>query len=234
MTRCFPSLQSPSGEDDHEGEYDETVGAVRAGPGHLPTRLSEDLQNILEHADGKGVTIGRVVEILRGRGLDVLVIVLALPFCTPIPLPGLSTPFGLVLMFFGLRIAFRKRPWLPRRLLEVEIPYPTLSKIINAGLAISTRLEKLLHPRLQFLKDWASFSSLNGLAILLSAFVLSLPLPIPFTNALPAWSIVLIAAGMMEDDGAVILAGYLMSGLTWVYLASLVWVGEVGLTWMGF
>ena len=174
------------------------------------------------------------MEILRGRGLDVLVIVLALPFCTPIPLPGLSTPFGLVLMFFGLRIAFRKRPWLPRRLLEVEIPYPTLSKIINAGLAISTRLEKLLHPRLQFLKDWVSFSSLNGLAILLSAFVLSLPLPVPFTNALPAWSIVLMAAGMMEGDGAVILAGYLMSGLTWVYLASLVWVGEVGLTWMGF
>jgi len=234
VTCCFPSLQSPSGEDDHEGEYDETVGAVKAGPGHLPTRLSEDLQHILEHADGEGVTIRRVVEILRGRGLDVLVIVLALPFCTPIPLPGLSTPFGLVLMFFGLRIAFRKRPWLPRRLLEVEIPYPTLSKIINAGLAISTRLEKLLHPRLQFLKDWASFSSLNGLAILLSAFVLSLPLPIPFTNALPAWSIVLIAAGMMEDDGAVILAGYLMSGLTWVYLASLAWIGEVGLTWMGF
>ena len=77
------------------------MGAVRAGPGHLPTRLSEDLRNILEHADGKGVTIGKVVEILRGRGLDVLVIVLALPFCTPIPLPGLSTPFGLVLMFFA-------------------------------------------------------------------------------------------------------------------------------------
>ena len=207
---------------------------MRAGPGHPPTGLSEDLQHILEHADGNGVTIGKVVEILRGRGLDVLVIVLALPFCTPIPLPGLSTPFGLVLMFFGLRIAFRKRPWLPRRLLEVEIPYATLSKIINAGLAISARLEKVLHPRLRFFKDWASFSLLNGLAIFLSAFVLSLPLPIPFTNALPAWSIVLMAAGMMEGDGAVILAGYLMSGLTWVYLASLVWAGEAGLAWMGF
>jgi hypothetical protein len=209
------------------------VGAVRAGLGHLPTRLSEDLQHILEHADGKGVTIGKAMEILRGRGLDVLVILLALPFCTPIPLPGISTPFGLVLMFLGLRIALRKRPWLPRRLLEVEIPYPTLSKIINAGLAISTRLEKVLHPRLRFFKDWASFSSLSGLAILLSAFVLSLPVPIPFTNALPALSIVLIAAGMMENDGAVILAGYLMSGLTWVYLASLAWVGKVGLTWLG-
>lgn len=206
---------------------------MRAGLGHLPTRLSEDLQHILEHADGKGVTIGKAMEILRGRGLDVLVILLALPFCTPIPLPGISTPFGLVLMFLGLRIALRKRPWLPRRLLEVEIPYPTLSKIINAGLAISTRLEKVLHPRLRFFKDWASFSSLSGLAILLSAFVLSLPVPIPFTNALPALSIVLIAAGMMENDGAVILAGYLMSGLTWVYLASLAWVGKVGLTWLG-
>jgi len=215
-------------------EGDETVGAVSAGPGHLPTRLSEDLQHILAQADGEGVTVGKVMEILRGRGFDVLVILLAAPFGTPIPLPGLSTPFGVVLMFLGLRIALRKRPWLPRRLLELEIPYLTLSKIIKTGLAIATRLERVLHPRLRFFKDWASFGVLNGLAILLSAFVLSLPLVIPFTNALPAWSIVLVAAGMMEDDGAVILAGYLMSGLTWVYLAALLWVGKVGLTWMGW
>jgi hypothetical protein len=54
----------------------------------MATQLSEDLQHILEQADGRGVAIGKVMETLRGRGLDVLVILLALPFCTPIPLPG--------------------------------------------------------------------------------------------------------------------------------------------------
>ncbi len=206
---------------------------MTAGQRHPPTRLSEDLRRILEQAGGDGITVGKIIEILHGRGFDVLIIILTLPFCTPIPLPGLSTPFGLILMFFGLRIALRKRPWLPRRLLNVEIPYPTLTKTINGALAVATRLEKILHPRLRFFKDWPSFNFLNGVAILTSAFVLSLPLPIPFTNTLPAWSILLIAAGMMENDGAVIVAGYLMSGMTWVYLVSLVWVGKAGMTWMG-
>ncbi|TAK09353.1 MAG: exopolysaccharide biosynthesis protein [Candidatus Manganitrophaceae bacterium] len=207
---------------------------VKPKGSHPPTRLSEDLRRILKQADGKGVTVGQIIEILHGRGFDVLIILLTLPFCTPIPLPGLSTPFGLILMFFGLRIALRQRPWLPRRLLNMEIPYPTLTKLIKGALAVATRLEKILHPRLRFFKDWPSFNFLNGMSILISAFVLSLPLPIPFTNTLPAWSILLIAAGMMENDGAVIIAGYLMAGMTWLYLASLVWVGKAGLTWMGF
>lgn len=202
--------------------------------GRRPTRLSEDLRFILRQADGKGVTVGKIIEILHGRGLDVLVILLALPFCTPIPLPGLSTPFGLILMFFGLRIALLQRPWLPRRLLKIEISYPTLNKLIHAALAVATRLEKVLHPRLRFFKDWSSFTFLNGLSILISAFVLALPLPIPFTNTLPAWSILLTAAGMMENDGIVILAGYVMAALTWAYLIFLVWVGKAGLGWLGF
>lgn len=199
-----------------------------------PTRLSEDLRFILKKADGKGMTIGEIIEILHGRGLDVLIILLTLPFCTPIPLPGLSTPFGLILMFFGLRIALRQHPWLPGRLLNKQIPYPTLAKLINAALAIATRLEKVLHPRLRFFKEWPSLNFVNGMSILVSAFVLALPLPIPFTNTLPAWSILLTAAGMMENDGLVIISGYLMAGMTWAYLFSLVWVGKAGLTWMGF
>ncbi|HEY5600155.1 MAG TPA: exopolysaccharide biosynthesis protein, partial [Candidatus Manganitrophaceae bacterium] len=188
---------------------------------------------ILDHANGRAVTLREVIEVLHGRGLDVLIIMLALPFCTPIPLPGLSTLFGAVLMFFGLRIALRKRPWLPHRLLQKEIPYTTLAKIIKAALAAANRLEKVLHPRMRFFKNWTSFNTLNGLAMMSSGFVLMLPLPIPFTNTLPAWSIVLLAAGMMEEDGAVIVAGYVMAGLTWIYLISLGWLGNVGLGWFG-
>ncbi len=195
---------------------------------HPPTRLSEDLKRILDHAGGKPITLQKIIEILHGRGLDLLVLLLALPFCTPIPLLGLSTPFGMVLMFLGLRIALRKHPWFPKRLLQREIPYATLTKIIQAALTVTTRLEKVLHPRLKFFNRWATFTALNGLVITSSAFLLMFPIPIPFTNTLPALSIILIAAGMIEEDGAVIVAGYLMAGVSWVYILSLWVVGKMG------
>ena len=200
---------------------------------HPPTRLSEDLKRILDHAGGKPITLQKIIEILHGRGLDLLVLLLALPFCTPIPLLGLSTPFGMVLMFLGLRIALRKHPWFPQRLLQHEIPYATLTKIIQTALTVTTRLEKVLHPRLKFFNRWATFTALNGLVITSSAFLLMFPIPIPLTNTLPALSIVLIAAGMIEEDGAVIVAGYLMAGVSWVYILSLWVVGKMGVNLLG-
>ena len=43
------------------------------------------------------------------------------------------------------------------------------------------------------------------------------PFP-PFTNSLPAYSIILLAASMMEEDGVLIWVGYAMSVGTAIYL----------------
>ncbi len=211
---------------------------ARVKEGRAPTRLSDDLKKILDHAAGKEITIQEIIEILHGRGFDILVILLAFPFLLPIPLPGLSVIFGMVLLFLGLRIALRKKPWLPHRFLEKKIPYTLLSKTVSAVLLVACRMEKILHPRLRFFTRWPSFSVLNGLMIMSSAFILMLPLPIPFTNSLPALSIILLAAGMMEEDGAVIFLGYLAAAVAWFYLIFIWLVGnagiKMGLHWFGF
>ncbi|MEW6681910.1 MAG: exopolysaccharide biosynthesis protein [Nitrospirota bacterium] len=198
-----------------------------------PTRLSDDLRAILDRAAGNALSLRQIVEVLHGRGFDVLVIILVLPFCQPIPLPGLSTPFGLALMFFGLRIALRQRPWLPDCLLRREISYETLAKIVTTATAVAKRLEKVIHPRFRFMKQWWSFNAVNGLAIASSSFLLMLPLPIPFSNTIPAWSILLLALGMMEEDGAVIVLGYLMAGAAWTYIVTLWMLGEAGIQRLG-
>jgi hypothetical protein len=115
-----------------------------------------------------------------------------------------------------------------------EIPYKTLTRTIEVSLAVSSRLERILHPRLQFFKHWTSFTFINGLMIMSSAFILLLPIPIPFTNTFPALSIVLLAAGMIEEDGAAILAGYILAAGAWTYIFFLWWMGKVGMGWLGF
>jgi hypothetical protein len=206
---------------------------VTPGADNRPTKLSDDLRAILDRAGGKALSLRQIVEILHGRGIDVVIIILVLPFCQPIPLPGLSTPFGLALMLVGLRIALRQKPWLPEWMLRREISNETLTKIVNGAVAVAKRLEKLIHPRMRFMKHWWSFNAVNGLAIVSSSFLLMLPLPIPFSNTIPAWSILLLALGMMEEDGAVITLGYMMAGAAWTYLAALWLVGEAGLQRLG-
>jgi hypothetical protein len=206
---------------------------VTPGADHRPTKLSDDLRTILDRAGGQALSLRQIVDILHGRGIDVVIIILVLPFCQPIPLPGLSTPFGLALMLVGLRIALRQKPWLPEWMLRREISYETLARIVNGAVAVAKRLEKVIHPRMRFMKHWWSFNAVNGLAIVSSSFLLMLPLPIPFSNTIPAWSILLLALGMMEEDGAVITLGYMMAGAAWTYLALMWLVGEAGLSRLG-
>jgi hypothetical protein len=204
----------------------------------VPPRLSDDLLLILKRAAGNPLSLQQIIEILHGRAFNIIVILLALPFCTPIPLLGLSTPFGFALMIFGLRIALRKKPWLPKAILRRQIPYPTLARILGIALKAAYYMEKVLHPRLKFFHRWTSFSVLTGVTIAVNAFCLMLPLPIPFSNMLPAVSIVVLAAGMMEEDGAAILAGYAAAVISMSYFIFLWWVGKAGVKlgahWLGY
>jgi hypothetical protein len=45
-----------------------------------------------------------------------------------------------------------------------------------------------------------------------------LPLPIPFSNNIPAWAVVLLAIGMMEQDGLFVLFGHLTAIFSWVFI----------------
>jgi hypothetical protein len=51
--------------------------------------------------------------------------------------------------------------------------------------------------------------------------MLLLPLPVPFSNIIPAWGIMLIAGGLLERDGAFIIAGYVASLLTVAFFAAI-------------
>ena len=61
-----------------------------------------------------------------------------------------------------------------------------------------------------FLTDHLVMRRLRGFCFLVCGFLLCLPLPIPFTNMVPAVTVMLFAASMIEKDGYFILAGIVM------------------------
>ena len=64
----------------------------------------------------------------------------------------------------------------------------------------------------------------NGLALIFGGVLLMAPLGlIPFSNTLPAFGILLLAVGMSQRDGLVVLAGYGMLVATVIYFGALAW-----------
>jgi len=175
-----------------------------------PRKLSEELAELRVRAGERAITLREVIYLLGGRAYMLLVLLLALPFITPIPLPGLSTPFGLAIALIALRLSLGQRPLLPKKLQRKTLPAGFVGKVFGAAEKVLRFLEKFLRPRLTFLTDTRLLQQLHAVLMLVAALALLLPLPIPFTNSFPAWTILLLAAGLLERDGVFILAGYVV------------------------
>jgi hypothetical protein len=198
-----------------------------------PRKLSEELAMILREFEVETVTLREVLGLLHGRGYVLLVMLLALPFCTPVPLPGLSTPFGLIITIIGVRLALGAKPWLPVRLLDTRLPPTVFAKVFAFTRRIILAFERLLRPRLLWVTASSRLEQLHAIPLVICALMLLLPLPIPFSNIVPAWGILLIAGGLLERDGRFIIAGYVASLITIVFFGAIAifGVGAVDFIW---
>ena len=95
--------------------------------------------------------------------------------------------------------------------------------MVNRALPFLERVEKLLRPRLTVLLSWTG-ERLVGIAILILAVVLTLP--IPFANWLPACGIAVFGLAIVEKDGVAVLVG-LALGIASVIVAATVVIGLV-------
>lgn len=165
---------------------------------------------LAEHCRDRSVRLGEIISVLHGRGYRLLIVLLCLPFLTPISLPGLSTPIGLAIALIGARLAMGQNPRLPRILLEKEFSPHLLPRVLSASSRLVGGFERLTRPRLQFLYRNTAFQCLGGALIALCGLKLLIPMPIPLSNFFPGVAAALLAAGSFEEDGVVFLAGVVM------------------------
>jgi len=176
--------------------------------------LTVALQSVLKAFESQAttpLTLRLIIDTTGERAFGVLMAFLCLPFLSPLPLPAVSVPFGLALLLLGAQIAIRKhRPWLPVWLLERRLPTKTTLSILRFVAKLFRPLERLIRPRLLFMQNPVAMVVV-GVALALDGILLSLPLPIAFTNAIPAWMALIKILGITEEDGVSLLVGSIMT-----------------------
>lgn len=186
------------------------------------TSLSETLRNLIKGIQGPTVSLRDLMERIGEQGLLLVCAVAALPFLIPVSIPGVSTVFGAAIILISIAITLNRMPWLPEKILDRRLDTQKLVPALEKGANIVSRLDRLLKPRLSALTTGSTVNRLNGLAITLAGVLLMFPLGlIPFSNTLPGVAILLLSAGIMQRDGAVVLAGHFFNLFTIVYFGIL-------------
>lgn len=202
-----------------------TVGPVPLSTHSSPTdplrRLSDDLHALATAFSDHAVTVGEVMDKLGARASALLIVLCALPFTAPVSIPGLSVPFGLVILILALRFSAGLPPWLPLRLRAVKLPPRFFARVLEAGSKVVGWIERQLRPRWDWVSDAPWKNRLHTLVVAASASLLLLPVPpvVPFTNTLPALVIVVLTMSVLERDGFGIAAGHALFVGTLGYFA---------------
>lgn len=193
--------------------------------------LLDELKKMVSLAKKKnGIKLEDIFHILAGRGYAALLIVFSLPFCFPVTIPGLSFPFGAVLAFCGLRIAFAKKLWWPKWILNREVSVDQIEQIVSKVTRGLTYLQKVLHPRLVFLIQNPVLHRLHGVMIFILAILLCLPIPLPFSNMVCALPLLFFGLAFLEDDGFALIIAYLLSLLCFAAFLALYLFGKAVIT----
>ncbi|MCG5243477.1 exopolysaccharide biosynthesis protein [Azospirillum doebereinerae] len=200
-----------------------TGGADRP-PGRA--RASDLLNEFLTRDHDPRITLGAIMALLGDRAFGALLLILSIP--NILPVPGLSTATGVPMILIGAQMAAgRAGPWLPRRMAAVTLDRDAFLSVMRRAKPWAERVERHLRERLPQLAG-PTAERLLGLAVVVLAVILALP--IVFGNQPPAFAIALIALGLIERDGAFVLAG-LIAGLLAIAIMAAVLLGlEQGAT----
>jgi hypothetical protein len=173
-------------------------------------RLSTELNRyFFEQVQAPKVSLKEVLDLAGERTFGFLFVLLALPSALPVPAPGYSVPFGIVIFLLAVQLMIgRSRPWVPEGWKTHQFELATVQKIIGAGTPWLRRLEAIARPRLTPVCTSLPGRVVIGTAIALMA--ISMMLPIPLTNTMPAIGIFVTGFGLLDDDGAISLGGLVL------------------------
>jgi hypothetical protein len=201
--------------------------------------LSADLRSLLDNEDSAPLSVGRIADRVGTRGHGLLLVVLSLPSALPVPAPGYSMPFGLLLLLIALQmLAGRRTPALPARLRARTISARTAQRMITAASRALRAIEWAIRPRLRWIGSRPGQVLMGALVLAMATLML---IPIPLTNTAPAMVIFLIGIGLSEEDGlfalGACLAGILATALYAAFVVAFILYGpevvEIVRGWLG-
>ena len=193
-------------------------------PGPVP--LSEQLSRIISNPGDRPLDLNQLLAQTADRGPYALIILLCLPFMAPFSLPGFSNVFGVVIAILAWRILQGRPALLPRRLGERRIDGKILARVVRGSIRVVHWIEKVTRPRARGWVTGNSARRINAVVLLYGGLVLAAPIPpiIPLSNLTPSIGLILVAAGMMEEDGLVLWMGYLATLAASAYIGFLIYV----------
>jgi hypothetical protein len=160
---------------------------------------------------GERLTVREIMAVLQDRAFSLLVVLLGLPNCLPMP-PPIPLVCGLLLALVAIQIVFgREVPWLPRQLMNRSVARTDVERAVGRAVPAFRRLERISRPRMTFLDSPLAMRLMGAVILVLSLGLLFAP---PFVGQIPlGLAVCLVGLGLVERDGLVVVGGLVVGSI---------------------
>lgn len=172
----------------------------------LDKTASEILNDVVGNSTEDALSFGELKASLHERGFGILMILFALILAV-LP-PGLAGIPAIPIFIFSIQmIARMDSPWLPKWLEKKKISRKNLALMVVKASPCLKKVEKFLRPRLTFASSPLGERIVGAFGVL---FSLSILIPLPFTNFIPAVGVALMSLGLISKDGILVILGMIV------------------------
>jgi hypothetical protein len=160
---------------------------------------------------GERLTVREIMAVLQDRAFALLIVLLGLPNCLPMP-PPIPLVCGLLLALVAIQIIFgRDAPWLPRQLLNRSVARTDVERAVGRAIPVFRRLERFSRPRMTFLDTPLTMRLMGAVILILALGLLFAP---PFVGQIPlGLAVCLVGLGLVERDGLVVVGGLILGSI---------------------
>lgn len=190
-------------------------------------RVSDVLEHFRNALPQDRVSLAQVMAALGDRSVGMLLLLLAIPTVSPVPL-GISVLFNLPLLIYCVSLVARpERAGLPRWLKRRSAGRASAERLLDRIIPRLRWIERFLRPRWTRLADidHSRRFRLLCLALAITAFV-----PLPLMGWLPGFALVFLALGLIERDGGAVALGLVTAAAAFLVAALIIG----GMAYAGF
>ena len=191
-----PAGQPPDGE------------RVNEAPPHYRNEGIRTLLAMFQFGDpAQHMKLGEILQNLQQSAFGVFLFIAILPSFIPIPGVGGALSGPLVILIGAQMMCGLRKPWVPGFIARRGPRRGTMHKFLDRIDGALRRLDRLLKPRLPQLLGPVAAHAFSGLLLVLLGILLSLP--IPFTNYLFGFQLLLFSLALLERDGVLMLVNWI-------------------------
>ncbi len=170
----------------------------------ITTQVIEDVVN---RTSTDRILVSDLVEAMESIGFGLAIMIFAFGIIIPLP-PPFPSIIALPLVIFSVQMILGySSPKLPKRFANLTVKRSVVAMLVQKSAPYIRKVERILRPRLSFMTTHNAEKIIGFFTLLFSSFIV---MPMPLSNFIPGFGILIISFGLLGKDGLVVICGIIV------------------------